>query len=453
MKMAAPEEIDNQSNTRPINLKYKFEAGEKVLCYHGPLIYESKCQQVRICEEDNTPEYLIHYLGWNKNWDEWVEESRILKYNDVNVKKQQELERAQSKGKERRKVRRRGTSTETKQSDSKELKSSDSSSQAPGSSNPIKGDISQPIVKEEISQPIVREEISQPIAKPEQNKTDDEPTPVNQIQLEMREGHTDKINDENSCVSNLITNIKQEFDADSDQSCSVNIKVEDECRPIEGGTSTDKDLQRTSCRSSLEPAISSPQLETANITIKIESGISDSEMDCDVKREELASSHAEVEKNPPSGESDVELQKSDDVPAKIMRRRASASEASSSEDGADASPVKRRHSVDSNPSPSEESQETFRATLRQETDDPIDVDATDDDDDDDDSTPSLLDLAMFSAPRRKPFTLPEEMMNYVIDDWHFVNKQRKLCWLPSRFPAKEIFESFISCESCHEDLP
>jgi hypothetical protein len=24
--------------------------------------------------------YFIHYSGWNKNWDEWVPESRVLKH-------------------------------------------------------------------------------------------------------------------------------------------------------------------------------------------------------------------------------------------------------------------------------------------------------------------------------------------------------------------------------------
>ncbi|RVE71803.1 hypothetical protein OJAV_G00055220 [Oryzias javanicus] len=32
--------------------------------------------------------------GWNKNWDEWVPESRVLKYVDSNLQKQKELQRA-----------------------------------------------------------------------------------------------------------------------------------------------------------------------------------------------------------------------------------------------------------------------------------------------------------------------------------------------------------------------
>lgn len=69
--------------------KLKFNEGERVLCFHGPLIYEAKCIKGQVKEK--TPRYLIHYNGWNKNWDEWVPESRVLKYNEANLMKQKEL--------------------------------------------------------------------------------------------------------------------------------------------------------------------------------------------------------------------------------------------------------------------------------------------------------------------------------------------------------------------------
>lgn len=69
--------------------KLKFIEGERVLCFHGPLIYEAKCIKGQVKEK--TPRYLIHYNGWNKNWDEWVPESRVLKYNEANLMKQKEL--------------------------------------------------------------------------------------------------------------------------------------------------------------------------------------------------------------------------------------------------------------------------------------------------------------------------------------------------------------------------
>jgi len=39
--------------------------GEKVLCFHGPLIYEAKCLKSSITKEKQV-KYLIHYAGWNK---------------------------------------------------------------------------------------------------------------------------------------------------------------------------------------------------------------------------------------------------------------------------------------------------------------------------------------------------------------------------------------------------
>jgi hypothetical protein len=38
-----------------------------------------------------TPRYLTHYNGWNKNWDEWVTQERMLKDNEVNREKQLRL--------------------------------------------------------------------------------------------------------------------------------------------------------------------------------------------------------------------------------------------------------------------------------------------------------------------------------------------------------------------------
>uniref|UniRef100_A0A3P9ILA5 Mortality factor 4-like protein 1 n=1 Tax=Oryzias latipes TaxID=8090 RepID=A0A3P9ILA5_ORYLA len=72
--------------------KPKFQEGERVLCFHGPLLYEAKC--VKISIKDKQIKYFIHYSGWNKNWDEWVPESRVLKYVDSNLAKQRELQKA-----------------------------------------------------------------------------------------------------------------------------------------------------------------------------------------------------------------------------------------------------------------------------------------------------------------------------------------------------------------------
>ncbi|XP_054286814.1 mortality factor 4-like protein 1 [Macrosteles quadrilineatus] len=75
--------------------KFKFSDGEKVLCFHGPLIYIAKCMQTRYNEKEKVSEYHIHYSGWNKSWDEWVPESRVLKFNEANLQKQRDLHKAQ----------------------------------------------------------------------------------------------------------------------------------------------------------------------------------------------------------------------------------------------------------------------------------------------------------------------------------------------------------------------
>jgi mortality factor 4-like protein 1 len=67
----------------------KYKVDEKVLCYHGPLLYEAKC--TRFKKEGSSYSYLIHYQGWNKNWDEWVNDTRILKQSAENVEKQKKL--------------------------------------------------------------------------------------------------------------------------------------------------------------------------------------------------------------------------------------------------------------------------------------------------------------------------------------------------------------------------
>ncbi|RZF44942.1 hypothetical protein LSTR_LSTR005364 [Laodelphax striatellus] len=90
----------NEDKQPPI---YHFQEGEKVLCFHGPLIYVAKCLQSRYDEKNNTPEYLIHYSGWNKSWDEWVPENRVLKHDEANVQKQKDLYKAQKAGPKKKK--------------------------------------------------------------------------------------------------------------------------------------------------------------------------------------------------------------------------------------------------------------------------------------------------------------------------------------------------------------
>ncbi|KAL4282279.1 hypothetical protein GQ457_03G039900 [Hibiscus cannabinus] len=66
-----------------------FTEGEKVLAYHSNFIYLAK---VLKCEKRGTGwQYFVHYLGWKKNWDEWLGLDRIMKYTDENVQKKEAL--------------------------------------------------------------------------------------------------------------------------------------------------------------------------------------------------------------------------------------------------------------------------------------------------------------------------------------------------------------------------
>ncbi|KAI8095232.1 MRG-domain-containing protein [Thamnidium elegans] len=85
--------------------KHIFEKEEKVLCYHGPFIYEAKIlRREKKDEDEQDPEYryFVHYKGWKQTWDEWVSEHRVLRYTDDNLQKQKLLKESNSKRKSSR---------------------------------------------------------------------------------------------------------------------------------------------------------------------------------------------------------------------------------------------------------------------------------------------------------------------------------------------------------------
>ncbi|KIL58632.1 hypothetical protein M378DRAFT_86233 [Amanita muscaria Koide BX008] len=75
-----------------------YSIGEKVLCFHGPLIYEAKVLKADNFTEATTttglfgPHYFVHYKGWKQTWDEWVPLNRLLTYNEENINKQRALQ-------------------------------------------------------------------------------------------------------------------------------------------------------------------------------------------------------------------------------------------------------------------------------------------------------------------------------------------------------------------------
>ncbi|KAK0216505.1 MRG-domain-containing protein [Armillaria nabsnona] len=72
-----------------------FAVGERILCYHGPLIYEAKILKVQAMESPTFTgiHYFVHYKGWKQTWDEWVPLGRALRYTEENLAKQKALQK------------------------------------------------------------------------------------------------------------------------------------------------------------------------------------------------------------------------------------------------------------------------------------------------------------------------------------------------------------------------
>ncbi|KAL9002320.1 MAG: hypothetical protein Q9188_004743 [Gyalolechia gomerana] len=73
--------------------KQNYEKDDKVLCFHGELLYEAKILEVEQDTETKSFRYRIHYKGWKNTWDDWVENDRLRKLNDENREIAQALKR------------------------------------------------------------------------------------------------------------------------------------------------------------------------------------------------------------------------------------------------------------------------------------------------------------------------------------------------------------------------
>eukprot|EP00457_Paulinella_chromatophora_P012671 gb/GEZN01012899.1/.p1 GENE.gb/GEZN01012899.1/~~gb/GEZN01012899.1/.p1 ORF type:complete len:295 (-),score=59.90 gb/GEZN01012899.1/:141-1025(-) len=79
-KKAAPTIAENLEGST-----YKID--EEVISTHRGHLYEAKVLKMKATEGTSSKfAYWVHYQGWNKKWDEWVEEDRLLKLNDENRK-------------------------------------------------------------------------------------------------------------------------------------------------------------------------------------------------------------------------------------------------------------------------------------------------------------------------------------------------------------------------------
>ncbi|RUS21622.1 LOW QUALITY PROTEIN: MRG-domain-containing protein [Jimgerdemannia flammicorona] len=86
------------------NKELTFKDDERILCFHGPLLYEAKVLKgeywdSKDAEGEEGPHYFVHYKGWKQTWDEWVPESRALKWTEANLAKQQQLKELHSQKK------------------------------------------------------------------------------------------------------------------------------------------------------------------------------------------------------------------------------------------------------------------------------------------------------------------------------------------------------------------
>ncbi|XP_022751244.1 protein MRG1 isoform X2 [Durio zibethinus] len=109
-------DADTSSEDTPPSNSNHFSEGERVLAYHGPRIYEAKVQKAELRIKEW--KYFVHYLGWNKNWDEWVGADRLMKHTEENVMKQQALDKKQGVDKSSKS----GRSSQTKPKSSTDAK-------------------------------------------------------------------------------------------------------------------------------------------------------------------------------------------------------------------------------------------------------------------------------------------------------------------------------------------
>eukprot|EP00339_Tiarina_fusa_P001814 CAMPEP_0116999372 /NCGR_PEP_ID=MMETSP0472-20121206/2100_1 /TAXON_ID=693140 ORGANISM="Tiarina fusus, Strain LIS" /NCGR_SAMPLE_ID=MMETSP0472 /ASSEMBLY_ACC=CAM_ASM_000603 /LENGTH=309 /DNA_ID=CAMNT_0004698771 /DNA_START=13 /DNA_END=942 /DNA_ORIENTATION=+ len=89
-----------------------FVQGEKIFAFHQSMLYEAKILKVEMRNKMNSTRkemyYFIHYQGWKTKWDEWVNDSRILKYTDQNrdfQRQMRELKEGSNKKRSLRKLR------------------------------------------------------------------------------------------------------------------------------------------------------------------------------------------------------------------------------------------------------------------------------------------------------------------------------------------------------------
>jgi len=77
----------------------QFQVDDLVLVHHGVMIFEAKILKIddALAENNQPTQYFVHYQGWNKKWDEWVAQDRVLEDNKAGRLLQQQAKEQNSK--------------------------------------------------------------------------------------------------------------------------------------------------------------------------------------------------------------------------------------------------------------------------------------------------------------------------------------------------------------------
>lgn len=67
------------------SLLFTYKKNQKVYCRHKSVFYPATIQATKFDDrQDGLPVYRVHYSGWNKKWDEWVDEQSIRPFTAAN---------------------------------------------------------------------------------------------------------------------------------------------------------------------------------------------------------------------------------------------------------------------------------------------------------------------------------------------------------------------------------
>ena len=94
----APEEVDF-----PVPSKVRFKVGDALLCQWGPNLFHAKVLKIEAAPQKDGKEslcaYFVHYNGWSKRFDAWVEQEFVYDNTPENRDIQKSLVRQEKERK------------------------------------------------------------------------------------------------------------------------------------------------------------------------------------------------------------------------------------------------------------------------------------------------------------------------------------------------------------------